>query len=84
MNIRRGLSMEQITIRIKDRKKAQKLIDFLRSLDFVDSITEKELPETSEANADNEESEFFALAGLWAGRDISLKSIRDQAWPYRT
>lgn len=75
--------MEQITIRVRDRKKAQTLLDFLKSLDFVESVTEKELSDTDESPVDNGEKEFFALAGLWAGRDISLKTIREQAWPYR-
>jgi len=74
--------MEQIIIRIRDRKKAQSLIDFLKSLDFVETITEKELPD--ESGAVNEENDFFAMAGLWEGRDISLKTIREQAWPYRS
>ncbi len=74
--------MEQITIRIKDRKKAQTLLDFLKSLDFVESITEKDVS-TEPASAAGEQ-EFFALAGLWIGRDISLKSLREQAWPYRS
>lgn len=74
--------MEQITIRIRDRKKAQTLIDFLKSLDFVETISEKELPDSS--GAVNDENDFFAMAGLWVGRDISLKTIREQAWPYRS
>ena len=75
--------MEQIIIKVKDRKKAQTLLDFLKSLDYIESITEKEISETTSQDAENEE-DFFALAGLWAGRDISLKSIREQAWPYRS
>jgi len=75
--------MEQIIIRIKDRKKAQRLVEFLKSLDFIESITEKELSGVNESDSENGENEFFALAGLWAGRDISLKTIREQAWPYR-
>jgi hypothetical protein len=75
--------MEEITIRIRDQKKAQTLIDFLRSLDYIESITEKELSGVSESDAANQENEFFALAGLWEGRDISLRTIREQAWPYR-
>jgi hypothetical protein len=74
--------MEQIVIKVKDRKKAQSLVDFLRSLDYIESVTEKEISETTSHGAESEE-DFFALAGLWAGRDISLKSIREQAWPYR-
>ena len=75
--------MEQITIRIKDRKKAQTLLDFLKSLDFIESVTEKNISTERPAGAANEK-EFFALAGLWTGRDISLKTIREQAWPYRS
>ena len=75
--------MEQITIRIKDRKKAQTLVDFLKSLDFIESIIEKDIsPSTDDVTADVDK-EFFALAGLWEGREISLKTIREQAWPYR-
>ena len=74
--------MEQITIKIKDQKKAKTLLDFLKSLDFIDRITEKEVS-TVKAPSASGEKEFFALAGLWAGRDISLQSIREQAWPYR-
>lgn len=73
--------MEQITIRIKDRKKARKLLDFLKSLDFVESVIEKEVSNESPTEAG--EGDFFALAGLWSGRDISLKTLREQAWPYR-
>jgi len=75
--------MEQIIIQIKDRKKAKTLLDFLKSLDFIESITEKELSASSAAGDKDGENEFFALAGLWAGREISLKTIREQAWPYR-
>ncbi len=74
--------MEQITIRIKDKKKAKTLLDFLKSLDFIESVSEKELSveKTSESGG---EKDFFSMAGFWAGRNITLQSIREQAWPYR-
>lgn len=74
--------MEQITIRIKDKKKAQTLLNFLKSLDFIDSVSEKELSveKTSQSGG---EKDFFSMAGFWAGRNITLQSIREQAWPYR-
>lgn len=74
--------MEQITLRIKDKKKAQTLLDFLKSLDFIDSVSEKDLSVEKTVN-ENGEKDFFSMAGLWAGRDITLQSIREQAWPYR-
>ncbi len=75
--------MEQITIRIKDKKKAQTLLDFLKSLDFIESVSEKDLSVEKTVN-ENREKDFFSMAGLWAGRDITLQSIREQAWPYRS
>lgn len=74
--------MEQIVIRVKDRKKAKTLLEFLKSLDFIESVTEKETL-TNEISDVEGNADFFALAGLWAGRDVSLKSIREKAWPYR-
>ena len=75
--------MEEIIIRIRDQKKAQILIDFLKSLDFIETVTEKEVSGVTASNVPGEESEFFGMAGLWEGRDISLKTLREQAWPYR-
>jgi hypothetical protein len=73
--------MEQITIQVKNRHKAQALIKFLKALDFIEnvSIRESVLPPKSKAA----EQEFFALAGLWAGRPVTLDSIRQKAWPTR-
>ena len=82
MPLIKGLTMEQITIRVKDKKKAQTLLDYLKSLDFIESISEKDLFVDKRSSA-NGAVDFFSMAGFWAGRDISLQSIREQAWPYR-
>ena len=73
--------MEQIVIHIKDKKKAKMLFDLLTSLDFVDSInaTSEKVGETAKTQLDT--SDFFAMAGLWEGRDVSLETIRQKAWP---
>ena len=75
-----NIRMEQITIRIKDRQKARKFLSFLKTLDFVESITNADF---SAPKMPTQDADFFALAGLWAGRDISLKTLREKAWPYR-
>lgn len=75
--------MEQIIIRVKDKQKAKRLIDLLLVLDFVDSIEADEMVNDAEENTNHKEEEFFALAGLWQGRDINLETIRQQAWPRR-
>jgi len=71
--------MEQITIRIKDKKKARTLVDFLKTLDFVEKVSSSDLP-SLEDDEKAQEDDFFALAGLWAEREVSLKSIREKAW----
>ena len=73
--------MEQITIQVKDKKKAQALINFLKALDFIEEVTSKET--SSPPKGKENEKDFFALAGLWSGRDITLDSIRQKAWPGR-
>jgi lipopolysaccharide biosynthesis protein len=74
--------MEQIIIRIKDKQKAQTLMDFLRTLDFVVSIASADLPAKGKEQSARD-ADFFALAGLWSGRDVTLRSLRERAWPYR-
>jgi hypothetical protein len=75
--------MEQITIRIKDKKKARSLVDFLKTLDFVEKVSSSNVTDLEDTQKAPEE-DFFAHAGLWSERDISLQSIREKAWPYRT
>lgn len=72
--------MEQIVIQVKDKKKAQALKNFLQTLDFVESVTE---PGMNRQERQIKSADFFSIAGLWAGRDISQESIRKEAWPQR-
>ena len=72
--------MEQIVIQVKDKKKAQALKIFLRTLDFVESVTELGM---NRQGRQIKSADFFSIAGLWAGRDISKESIRKEAWPQR-
>jgi hypothetical protein len=74
--------MERITIRIKNKQKAQALINFLKALDFIEEVTAKEI--SSQPKGSMNEAEFFRLAGLWAGRQITLNAIRQKAWPARS
>ena len=68
--------MEQITIHIKNKEKADLLLRLLRSLDFIDVVEVNNFTVTKEA-----EAEFFAMAGIWQERDITQESLRQQAWP---
>jgi hypothetical protein len=69
--------MEQVTIRVKNREKARLLLDLLRSLDFVEVVEFTSDLEEKSAHDDA----FFALAGLWADREITQDNLRQSAWP---
>jgi len=71
--------MEQIIVRVRDKEKAEMLLDLLAALDFVDSVHAGQ-GETSEQDTSED---FFALAGIWQDRNITQESIREQAWPRR-
>ena len=71
--------MEEITIQIKDKAKAQALLKLLKTLDFVENIRQTELP-VADAKETKDDEFFFSLAGVWADRDITLSSIRQEAW----
>jgi hypothetical protein len=75
--------MEQIVIRVKDKHKAQALVNFLETLDFVENVTDTSKTETATERA-VQDADFFSLAGLWAGRDVTLATIRQKAWPSRS
>ncbi len=53
--------MEQITIRIKDKAKAQKLMDLLSVLDFIESI------ETDDVHSAATQGQRPRVAGLHKG-----------------
>lgn len=73
--------MEQITIHVRDSRKARALKDFLKSLDYVEKITIADLRGSSVSRA--KKSDFFALAGIWSGREITAEGLRRKAWPKR-
>ena len=72
--------MEQITIQVKNKKKAQVLIDFLKALDFIEDINFADSPRKT----DTDEAEFFAFAGIWSDYNVTLDAIRSKAWPARS
>ena len=74
--------MQQIIVQVKDKKMARKLFELLTQLDFVSSVKTSEAIYTeASATTPKDSLDFFSLAGLWEGREISLESIRQKAWP---
>jgi len=53
-----------------------KVIEFIEFLEFQANQRQK----TDLAQESKSTQEFFELAGIWQGRDITTDSIRSQAW----
>ncbi len=65
--------METIQIKIKDPQKGKALIAFLEQLSFV-SI------ETKIKAKKGRKKTLAPLYGIWEGRNIELKTLRNSAW----
>lgn len=78
-------AVEQIIVQVADKAKAQMLKEFLAALDFVHSINTLTY-EHNAADAPEIEpaDDFFALAGLWSGRDVEINNLRQHVWPQRS
>ncbi len=70
--------MTQIVVNIRDEKRLSFVLELLQAFDFVESVAIEKKVQQSEAKSEND---FFAAAGIWEGRDVSLESIRKEAWP---
>lgn len=66
--------MERIVVEVNDETKARLLVELLNSLDFVESATI--LPKKHARKRVKASDDFFALAGIWADRTVSIDSIR--------
>ena len=75
--------MAQFLIETHDEKKTKLLQQKLRQLDFVDSIKKIKQTNNQLTQASDNREDFFAMAGIWSERDISIDTIRQQAWPNR-
>ncbi len=75
--------MQHITVEVQDHEKAQLLYSVLQSLDFVMRIStdDQEISQQLHHEATNRTEEFFSYAGLWSDREISVDTLRQQAWP---
>ena len=81
----KGNFMEEIIIQLKGKAKARMLSEFLTALDFVSSVTLRGGKKSkTAAKQPKAAGDFSALAGLWGDRDVTLESIRKQAWPRQT
>ncbi len=75
--------MQHITVEVHDREKAQLLYNVLQALDFVMHIStdDEQFHQSLRQETSDRTKEFFSYAGLWSDREISVTTLRRQAWP---
>jgi len=67
--------MQKITLTIKDNSKLHFFLELLKQFDFV----EIQKP-SSKRNISSAKFDFFASAGMWKGRNIDARELREKAW----
>ena len=70
----------ELVVQIHDQFKARKFIEFLSALDFVTVIRTDESKKEEQEEGTTGADDFFSYAGLWANRDMTCDSLRQQAW----
>jgi hypothetical protein len=75
--------MQHITVEVQDHEKAQLLYSMLQSLDFVLRIStdDQEITQQRHQDTGDRTEEFFSYAGLWSDREVSVRTLRQHAWP---
>ena len=69
--------MHKVVIKISNNKNYEMFLNMLKHIDFVDIETTDTFVDKTENNKKNNAENLF---GMWAGRDIDLKKIRNKAW----
>lgn len=67
--------MQELTIKIKDERKLNFLLELLSQLDFIELDTKLFKKQGTDASYD-----FFNSAGLFKDRSIDAGELRKQAW----
>lgn len=78
--------MKEIIIRSDNEDAIQKLAELVKLFDFeVVNVQPVSLASMSPKLPINyaKKPDFMALAGIWAGRKITLEEIREKAWGSR-
>lgn len=74
---------QHIVVEVQNQEMAELLLQFLNALDFVASVQHGAVQpdEFAKETTITNSNQFFSYAGIWAGRDITARSIREKAWP---
>ncbi|HEX8330540.1 MAG TPA: hypothetical protein VF629_23620 [Hymenobacter sp.] len=70
---------EQILLTVADQSKLDLVMELLSHFDLVRAERIRSLALVPQSPPDAE-SDFWAMAGLWADRDVDAQTLRQQAW----
>ena len=68
-----------VTLDIKNESMKDSFLNFIATLDYIDIKSDK----TTSNDLDTKipkQNKFNSFAGMWENRDISIDSIRQEAW----
>jgi len=65
--------MDRLILNIKDSSKLSFFLQLIKQLDFVEIVEVKK-------RKVSRDYDFFKSAGLWSGREINAKELREKAW----
>jgi len=75
--------MTRIILEIDDDAHAALMMELLGALTFVRAVKAIPAP-LADAGEVDAAGDFFSLAGIWEGREVSKGAIRQRAWPERS
>ena len=64
-----------ITLDIKNESKKESFLNFLSTLDYIETKSQEE-----EKQPNSKKDKFNEFAGLWENKNIDLQTIREKAW----
>ena len=73
---------EQILLTVADQSKLDLVMELLSHFDLVRAERVRTQPVVASVAAPETgtEADFWALAGIWEGRDVDAKSLREGTW----
>ena len=75
--------MTQYILTMEENQEAQAFIEFVKNLNFIIKIESFQKNSSRNIPLPRKKGDFFESFGLWKNRDITLKEIREKAWPKR-
>ncbi len=71
--------MQEFIVTVRDESKSKPIIELLKSLDYLEVKEQAQKVQNKKA-AKKQSPDLRNLIGIWKGRKISAKELRERAW----